>query len=57
MSEQTFDMYQAVKQVKQCYQLLQDEFSRKIFKARLAIDFEPSPQHVAQIVCLSEQQE
>lgn len=51
------DMYEYVKQVKQCYQLLQDELSQKIFKARLAAELEPSPQHTAQIVRLGEQQE
>jgi len=43
------------KQAKQCYQLLQDELSKKIFRARLALDFDQSSDTVAQIVCLGEQ--
>lgn len=50
------DMYEAVKRAKQCYQLLRDELSQKIFKARLAIELEPSHQQMEQIVRLGEQQ-
>lgn len=55
MGENLIDMYEAVKRAKQCYQLLQDELSQKIFKARFAIELEPSPQHIEQIVRLGEQ--
>lgn len=49
-------MYEFNRRARQCYQLLQDELSRKIFRARLALDFDQSPEMVAQIVCLGEQQ-
>ena len=55
--EKAIDMYEYAKQVRQCYQLLRDEFSRKIFVARFTLDLEPSPQHTARIVRLGEQQE
>lgn len=55
MGENLINMYEAVKRAKQCYQLLQDELSQKIFKARFAIELEPSPQHIEQIVRLGEQ--
>jgi len=49
-------MYGFYERVRQCYQHLQDELSQKIFMARLALDFDWSPDTVAQIVRLGEQQ-
>lgn len=49
-------MYDFIERVRQCYELLQDDLSRKIFDARLAIDYDPSPVNVARLVGLSEQQ-
>lgn len=56
MSENAIDMYRAAEQIRQCYQLLQDELSQKIFRARLTLDFDQSPENVAKIVRLGEQQ-
>ncbi len=50
------NMYEFNRRARQCYQLLQDELSRRIFRARLTLDFDQSPETVAQIVCLGEQQ-
>lgn len=44
--EDVVNMYSFVKRAKQCYQLLQDELSQKIFEARLVSKiyaFEPDP--------------
>jgi len=49
-------MYGFIDRVGQCYQLLQDELSRKIFWARLGYDLEQSPENVSKIVSLGEQQ-
>lgn len=49
-------MYDFVEHIRRCYYLLQDDLSRKIFKARLALDFDQSPQTLREIVNLSEQQ-
>lgn len=49
-------MYNFIERVGRNYRLLQDELSKKIFWARLAYDFEASPENVAQIVSLGEQQ-
>lgn len=49
-------MYNFIARAGQCYQLLQDELSKKIFQARIACDLEMSPENVAHIVGLGEQQ-
>lgn len=54
--EQAITMYSLVERAKQCYQLLQDELSQKIFEARLVLDFDPSPTNIARMVRLGEQQ-
>lgn len=48
-------MYSFFEQVCQNYQLLQDELSKKIFKARLLCDFEPLPENIMQLVNLGEE--
>ncbi len=50
------EMYAFVEQAVQNYQPLQDELSKKIFWARLALEFDPSPENTAQLVSLGEQQ-
>lgn len=50
-------MYGAFGRMQECYELLQDELSRKIFQARLACDFELSQQNLKKLVRLGEQQE
>jgi hypothetical protein len=50
------EMYDFIKRTNLCYQLLQDELSRKIFCARLMLDFDQSPPNIEQLVGLSEQQ-
>lgn len=50
-------MYQFFQKAKDCYQLLQDELSQKIFWARLACDFDPKPENTALLVRLGEQQD
>lgn len=49
-------MYEYIEKVRQCYQLLQDGLSRKIFEARLVLDYDPSSANVEKLVALSEQQ-
>ena len=51
------DMYNYFDRARTCYELLQDELSRKIFRARLSCDFELSRQNLKELVRLSEQQE
>lgn len=48
-------MYDFYKRIHPCYQLLQDELSKNIFWARLACDFEPSPENIGRLVSLGEQ--
>lgn len=50
------DMYGFFDKARECYNLLQDELSRKIFWARLQCDFNMSPQNIAELVHLGEQQ-
>jgi len=54
--EQTGGPYASFERVRQCYQLLQDELSQKIFQARLVLDFDQSSEAAAKIVELGEQQ-
>ena len=54
--ENAAEMYGFLERVRQCYQLLRDDLSRKIFEVRLALDYAPSPANVSRIVALSEQQ-
>jgi len=54
--ENSIGMYDFIKRAGMCFELLQDELSKKIFCARLALDFYPSSENVAQMVRLSEQQ-
>lgn len=56
MMENAAEMYGFLERVRQCYQLLRDDLSRKIFEVRLALDYAPSPANVSRIVALSEQQ-
>lgn len=49
-------MYSFMESVKQSYELLQDDLSKKIFWARLKYDLEPSQENLAEIVALGEQQ-
>lgn len=45
-----------LERVKQCRQLLQDDRSRKIYEARIALDCAPVPANVSRIAALSKQQ-
>ena len=49
-------MYELVERAGQCYQLLQDDLSRKIFEARMRVDLDGSEEDIRRIVDLSEQQ-
>ena len=53
--ENTVGMYNFIGRLRRCHGLLQDELSRKIFEARLALDYDPSPANVGRLVGLSEQ--
>jgi len=54
--EYTGGPYAFIGRARQCYRLLQDELSRKIFRARLVLDFDQSSEAIAKIVKLGEQQ-
>jgi len=54
--EYTDGPYAFIGRARQCYRLLQDELSRKIFRARLVLDFDQSSEAIAKIVKLGEQQ-
>lgn len=53
--ENAAEMYGFIERVGRCRRLLQDELSRKIFEARLAVDWDASPVNAARLVNLSEQ--
>ena len=54
--ENEINIYSFVERAKQCYLLLQDDLSRKIFEARVILDLDPSLQNIAGVVRLGEQQ-
>lgn len=54
--ENVAGMYDYIEKAGQCYQRLQDGLSRKIFKARLVLDYDLSSAAVKELVALSEQQ-
>lgn len=53
--ERNRDMYDFLERASECYGLLQDELSRKIFWARLQCDFSYSPETTMELVRLGEQ--
>ena len=54
--ENAAEMYGFLERVRQCYQLLRDDRSRKIYEARIALDCAPVPANVSRIAALSKQQ-
>ena len=54
--EKRAEMYDYIERGRQCYQLLQDDLSRKIFEIRLVLDYNASKENVKKLVALSEQQ-